>query len=269
MLATIERFQFDFSDDVYIMRRRASFPELMLNRGYDGIQVMNFRDRRVVTTINFPHSVGDFPIETWLITPDGVRSYLFSRDRSEVVVAVNHLVGRCEVVMAPKNLEAPTGLCWFTPELHIRDYYGRNWRLHGQTFREAREDSLPNSVKHLLRIEDRARSLGVLRMCYDQLGMYVMSDSKIGYLSLDGRYEYITDRDKGDIDLALVNNSLLICSPRHVRVVRDNEQSIFLSARADEGFACIEEYSLDGTKYVSVLAVREDANGSRLYISSI
>jgi len=264
MLTQIQ-FQIRFDADVYIMRQRGPFPELMLNQGYRGIEVVYVTDQRAIASVSFPKSLGDFPIESWLVTPDGERSYLFSREPSEVAVEVNHSFGECRLISLPKHFEAPTGLCWFTPDLHMRDYFGRNWALHEGAVREMPPDCVPQPLEMLLQLNDKSQALGVLRMRHDQPGMYVMSDSQIGFVSVDGRVRLLTQRNADDIDIALARDTLFVCSPNEISIVGANMRTSLISARSDERFSGIEIISSHGMDYLMLLAPCQNRSGSTLY----
>jgi hypothetical protein len=265
VLATIE-YENRLDADAYVGRTRGSKPEFMLNYGYGGIQIMDL-DTHATRAITFPESVESFSVETWLVSPEGSRSYLFGRERGGVGLEIEHDRALTSVIVLPESFEAPTGLCWFAPGLCFRDHYGRNWGLRNHKVEELPSTSLPEHIRLRLRLDDPSAALGVLRMSYDHDGMYVMNTSQIGFASLRDRAPLLVPHNSHDIiDVALAPNDdgLFLCSKERILLWREGKTEELIGPTGRETLLSIESVKSNDKMMLLLISAQIDGSGSTL-----
>jgi hypothetical protein len=264
MTTLTRQFELEFDGDVYIARLRAAYPELMLNLGYNGIQIVDVATGRLIQKIMFPDGIADFSIYTWLVSPDGARSYLFSGEPLEFALEVDHTTGLVGRVTLPGNFEPPTGLCWFAPNLYMRDYYGRNWALRNGTVVEADQSAAPEPLRSRLRLDIPGQSLTVRRLHYPYGGAYVRSKTQMGFVSFLSTFEQLLPLPDSVIDVALAPRGLFVCEEQSVSLQNDRERQVILPSRSGEYFMGIESLSVNQRTHLLVLSAKYDCTGDFL-----
>ena len=266
MLTLTTEFELAFPEDVYIGRIRGSNPEFMLNSGYLGIQTFTIGEGRIAQRIAFPESIPAFAIESWLVSPDGSRSYLFGRERGGIGLEVEHGRGSVRVLSLPGSFEAPTGLCWFTPGLVMRDYHGRHWELRNEVIEESPSTLVPEDLRIRLHLDNESAALGVLRMSYDRGGMYVMNGSRIGFVSLADEIPLLAPHNNtfGDVALAPDPDRLFLCSKEGITLWQHGSADLVSPVPAGERFLSIESVSFQEKHYLLAISAKEDGSGSML-----
>lgn len=263
-MTLISQFELKFDGDVYIARLRATHSELMLNSGHNGIQIIDLTNGRVVRKIMFPDGVGDFSIYTWLVSPDGARSYLFSGDPLEFALELDHNTGDVGRVILPGNFEPLTGLCWFAPNLYMRDYYGHNWRLQDGSVVPADQSAVPEPFRDRLKLGIPDQSLAVRRLHYAYGGAYVGSKSQMGFISLLNSSEILLPLPESVIDFALAPQGLFVCMEQAVSLQTDQETQVVLPSRAGEYFMGIESLIMNRSMYLLALSAKYDCTSDSL-----
>jgi hypothetical protein len=264
MLTLTSQFELKFDEDVYIARLRATYSELMLNSGYNGIQVVDVATGRLIRKMVFPDGLADFSIHAWLVSPDGARSYLFSGDPLEFALEVDHNTGLVGRVTLPGNFEPPTCLCWFAPNLHMRDYYGRNWALRNGAVVEADQPATPEPFRSRLRLDFPDQSLAVLRRHYPYEGAYVRNNSQMGFVSFANASEQLLPLPDSVVDVALAPGGLFVCLEQGISLQNEQETQVVLAPRTGEYFISVESLSANQSMQLLVLSAKYASTGSSL-----
>ena len=81
MIRLREHLVYELDQDLFTARVRGTHPELVVNHGYEGVVALNCARRQQHPVLHFPSD--DFSIYSWLMSPAGDVSYLFSGDAAE------------------------------------------------------------------------------------------------------------------------------------------------------------------------------------------
>ena len=119
-----------FDEDVYLMRGSSESTELCFNLGYDRIRLFDVATRSC-RDLMFPASVKEFLIYSWLLLPDGTRSFLFSSDPLDYALALDHRRLSAAKIALPKDFDLVTNLCWAAPDARIMTPAGDVWSIEG------------------------------------------------------------------------------------------------------------------------------------------
>ena len=268
-ISLLSRFEIAFEEDVYVGRLRGAHGEIVMNAGYDAVQVVALAEGRIDRSIPFPNSDDGFAIETWLVAPDGSKSWLFGREPLGYAYEVDHARDAIEVLALPDGFDAPTGLCWFAPGLNMRDHRGRNWALRDGKVAPMGDPALPEAMRTALRLERPTEALGVLRMSHEHGGMYVLNGSSIGFVSTVGAATLLAPHEDRYMDVALYRGELLLCARDSVAHAAEGRAVALLDATEGESFLAIDSVTIAGQSCLLCLSARLDGSGSVLRAYSL
>lgn len=261
MFSLYKHLEMKFKEDIYITRVRSGYSYLMLNSSYDGIRIIDCVSGEEKGTISFPEP--DFSIYTWVVSPEGNKSYLFSPDETDYALELDLEKNSVRKIGLSKGFQAPTELCWFNPEFHILDYRDLVWTLKNNTFvkadLEAASKYYTNKFKRII------NKFVVNKMEPSGRGLYVRSRKStkyIGYLPLlegqDVLKGILMEQDGNAIDIAHYKENLFIAFESEVVQYRCGETDSILRITEEEYFVRVNIIIKDEIGYLCVLSSTKD-----------
>lgn len=257
-----------FEEDVYKLQVRSGHPHLLLNSGYTGIRIVSCPAGESLERIDFPEPIESFTIDTWLVSPDGQTSYLFSRDETFALRVDLQTKAVRKIGLSPQ-MAPPSGLCWFTPEFRVWDQYRQEWRVeHGRFIpvRDEQHGRKDDAATHRFRQALGGLSgLTVLKMNSNGQGFYALSEEgdRIGHVSIEGKVLLVT-QDGNAIDVAHYGNDLFVCFENEIIQHAQGGSRMALKANPDEFFLAIQVLEVEGEPTLCVLASTQDQTASLL-----
>jgi len=253
-----EHCKLKFEEDIYMTRVRCGHPHLLMNLGYEGIQIIDPLAGTLVGKINYPEF--DFSIYTWVVSPDGSLCYLFSPDEEKYALEIDLVKFKARNISLSEDFQAPTQLCWFLPNLRIIDYKFKIWELKENAMIKADEQTTQNYYT-----KDYVRTLKrfvVEKMDPDSNGLYVRSreypEKRIGYLTLEGDKGFLMEQDGSAIDVARYQNSLFVAFNDEIIQYQDGDARKVLDLPKDESFISINVIIYKNIGYLNVVSSSKD-----------
>jgi hypothetical protein len=247
-----------FDEDIYITRIRSGYAHLMLNAGYDGIHLLDCVSGEIVKTIAFPEF--DFSIYTWVVTPDGRTSYLFSPDETDYALEIDLEQEKAKKIALVPDFEAPTHLCWFSPNLHILDYHYTVWVLRDDALVKA--DAKTADAHYTREFRRLTKRFVVVKMAPETNGVYVRSreyDVKhMGRISLANDTELLMEQDGLAIDVTHYGSSLFTAFEFQIVQFRDGQTRPELTAPEARFFVSVNVIEHQGVGYLNILSSSEE-----------
>ncbi len=258
MYSSIKHLEVKFEKDIYITRVRPGHTHLMMNSGYEGIQLIDSISGIKVGQVEYPEF--DFSIYTWIVSPDGDLCYLFSPDEEEYALEMDLRRFQAKKISLPEDFLAPTQMCWFFPNLRIIDYKFRVWELKNNAMVKADEQTSHNFYAN--NYERILKRFVVEKMDPDTNGLYVRSREfpikRIGYLALEGTKTYLMEQDGSAIDVAHYKCSLFVAFNNNIIQYQNGEIKKFLDLPDDESFISINVIMYKDVGYLNVLSSSKD-----------
>jgi hypothetical protein len=257
-----------FQEDMYKLRARNGYPHLLLNSDYTGIRIVSAVSGKSLERIAFPESIESFTIDTWLVSPDGQTSYLFSRDETFALEIALQAKTVRKLSLSP-HMASPTGLCWFTPGLRVWDQYKQEWRLEHERFMPAKDGQRGKEDDAVTRRFQQAlgglAGFTVLKMSPNGQGFYVLGEEgdRIGHISMEGK-SLLVSQDGNAIDVAHHGDDLFVCFENEIIQHARGASRTALVARPDEFFLALQVLEADGGPCLYVLASTQDQTTSIL-----
>ena len=260
MFTLHKHLEINFDRDTYIARVRCGYPHLLLNAGYDGIRVINCLAGTEIGAVAFPET--DFAIYTWVVSPDGKKSYLFSPDKDDTDYALELDLEqlRSRKIALVKGFEPPTELCWFSPNLHILDYHYIVWTVENDTLVKASAEA----ADRLYTTPFRRITKRFVVEKMDPFGEGVYAQSReyptryIGRLSLAGESPLLMEQDRSVIDVTHYGNSLFACAESTILQHRNEKSVPALLVSEDAHFLCVNVIRKNEVGYLTVLSSTKD-----------
>lgn len=110
----------DLPSDVYVARARGGgTPHLLLNDGYDGIQMVDVDRGEITDRIAFPDDADGFDLYAWYASPGGAWSLGLSQYETERALRFDHESGTASWIDVPATMGTPGNMAWFEPTLQI------------------------------------------------------------------------------------------------------------------------------------------------------
>jgi hypothetical protein len=268
MLSMTSFHESRFQEDVYKLQVRSGYPHLLLNSGYTGIRIVSCPSGESLKLIAFPESIESFTLDTWLVSPDGQQSYLFSRDET-FALGVDLQTKTVRKIGLSPHMAPPSGLCWFTPELRVWDQHKQEWRLENDRFmpvgneRHGKEDdAVTRRFRNAL---GGLAGFTVLKMSPGGQGFYVLGEdgALIGHIPIVGD-SLLVPQDGNAIDVAHHGNDLFVCFENEIIQHEGGSSRTALTAKSDEFFLAIQVLEAEGQSYLCVLASTQDQTTSIL-----
>lgn len=245
-----------FEKDIYISRVRCNYPHLMTNLGYEGIQIIDSFSGSVIGEIKYPKF--DFSIYTWVVSPDGGMSYLFSPDEEKYALELDLEKFKARKIDLSEDFQAPTQLCWFLPNLRIMDYKFRIWVLEKNALINIDEEATYYSKNY----ERTLKRFVVEKIDPYSDGLYVRSREfpvkRIGYLSLKSDKGYLMEHDGSAVDITHYQNSLFVAFKDKIIQFRDGEAREMLDIPKNESFISVNVLIHNNIGYLNVIFSSKD-----------
>jgi len=252
-----------FNEDIYIMRIRPSYNDVLLNGGYKRIHIVDCSTGNVKKSYNFPDSVKDFAIHKWVTSPDGNKSYLFTNDNYDnenYSIEVNHLKGISRKIRMPSIFDMHGEFYCFSNHLYLIGRGGNHLLLKDDSFIEYNGDlPIQPSIQKLENKIGPISKYNIIKMDMNYNGFYIVGNRPLitGYVSLNGE-EIITNIDWEFIDISRNNDILYICYEHQVVQIKKDESIVILEADPNEYFISINVLSKDNIIYLNVLSSAND-----------
>lgn len=240
-------------DDVYVVRARPGRAEVLVNVGYRRVAIVDSASARVTTTIDLPEEVEDFGVASWIVTPDGARSFLFGRDDDEHVVVIDHDAATARVFKRPSGIEVPIRFTWFDPDLRFLDCEGKGFALEGEALRPLTAREKKSAGRALRDRFDDLERMNV-RLADAGSAMYFASENKIGYATLDGQTVISVPREEKEFGVARLGGSLFVCSTDAVIRHEAGRETTEIRAATGEDIVAMEAISHGGVERLIVIA---------------
>jgi hypothetical protein len=266
MKPIFERSTIAINQDVYTLRARPHHSQVLVNLGYRHIGIVDCVNASIVRKIELPKSVGDFGVESWLVTPDGDRSYLFGRDVLDTIIEIEHDSGAARPIVRPGELTAPVGFCWFSPGLHLIDCDRQTWMLENNRFVPIGPGPATTVTRPLRERIVEFDQLAVIRMAPSHPGVYLFGNDVLGFASIDAKEVELIPNQSRPIDVARWANGLAVCFESRVVLHEGTHISTFLNAEPEEYFVALERVQHLNNAYLVIVASGLDASSATLRI---
>lgn len=264
MRSLTERSDLRLKEDVYAAQARPGRPELLVNLGYRQIAIVDCRSGSLARAIALPAELGDFAIESWLVTPDGAASYLFGRYHDDVVVRVEHDSGATKLLARPGSLSLPLGLAWPGDELCFLDAKRSGYSVSAQGFGSVEARDVRAATKEMRKRLPNLDEMSVYRMADGGRAAYLLSSEKIGYATLDGRTALFTPHDDTQVNVARLGDSLFVCFEYSIEQRLEGEEETLAKPGSGEHFLGVESVTDGDRGHLVVLSGSLASDYSRL-----
>ena len=255
-----------FNEDIYIMRNRPSYHEVLVNGGYKQIHIIDYISGGVKKSITFPDSVECFSIHSWLTSPDGAKSYLLTTDdlgKNNYAIEIEHIKETSQVIYMPPSFDMHGEFYYFSDQLYLISRTNNNLILKKNSF--VSYDNNNHLQKLKVQVQNLEKKIGplnkynILKMDMNNQGLYLFGGEPlmIGYASLDGKEVLTTDIDWKCIDISRSNNTLFLCYEDKIIIKTKNKSQVILEANSNEYYTSINTFQKNHTTYLNVLCSYE------------
>ena len=207
-----------FNEDQFFVRVRRGTPQVLLNRGSEGVCLVDCVSGAIAADIRYPSGVDDFSPYAVLISPDGSTAHLFGSDLEPFAIEVD-LVGlraRRLKLVPPGGIFMSVG--WFQPDLNILDANAHTWALNGNQI--VKQTSQKKLSEHGEFLRQLCRRYALRKMDSTATGVYVFGGNEkgeitVGHIPFEG--PSLFSQQRGDaIDVAGYDDKLFICYEREL-----------------------------------------------------
>lgn len=228
-----------FDEDIFFLRVRHGTTQLLLNRGSEGICLVDCARGESIADIPYPPGVEDFSPYAVLVAPHGAMAYLFGSNLEPFAIEVDLVAGRSRLIRLTPPGGIFTSVGWFEPDLNILDTNSQVWTLQADEI--VRRTSQTQLSKRGEFLRETCRRYAVRKMDSTAAGVYVFGGSEgsatAGHIPLQGPPLFIPQR--GDAhDLARHGDVLFICyenglaGPGHQALIESIPGESFLAVEA-------------------------------------
>lgn len=250
------REQLEFNEDVSLIRTGGGGPVLYFNLGYDRVRTFDVATH-AYDSIPFPELVEEFLIYSWIMAPDGERSFLFSSDPLEYALELDHRGLIAKKFSVPGDLPTLTNLCWGTPEVHLLDCRGGVWSIQGAALVQPKLGASEEGPVTLYRA--LVQRFSILKMDHQANGFCAIDrdQNTFGFVSLGSRAVTMAPWSDDMIDISHSRGHLFACRKDGISLFRDGSGEPVLRPKPGRYFCAIETGLVGMQEYLAVLSADE------------
>lgn len=249
MTALKELYRLSFGEDIYMLRAGGRRVELCFTLGNGAVRLLDVAAR---SHRDLPFPQPEFLIHSWLITPDGTRSFLFSSDPLDYALALDHKQLAATKIRLPADFPTVTNLCWMSPDVHILDRKGGVWSIHGDEMIRVRPGDSDESLASFYRT--LTGRYAIRRIDTEANGLCVIDQDRqvFGLVSLRSGEVTMAPWSADMFDVAHRRGHLFACTEEEVAHFHNGHHEQVLTAPPGRQFWGLEAGSLGADGYLAV-----------------